>query len=149
MTFASSEAYELALKARTIQRVLSIIGNYKTLEENKEHLLVGAIDNAVVKLGTSLAQTFILEGQVLRVVSEKEIMINLGSAHGIRPGNYVTVWQNQRKIIDPRTGMVVSPRSQIGRVKIAQVTSGLTAIAKGSRKVISFIHPGDKISLQY
>lgn len=149
MTFHSKEAYKLALKAHAVKEVISVFGNFKELEQNNENLVVRAIDNAVSKLGRPLAQTFVLEGQVLSIVSDKEVMINLGSAHGIRPGNHLTVWENQRKIIDPRTGVLVSPRSQIGKVEVAEVTSGLTAIAKGSRKVISIIRPGDRISVQY
>jgi len=148
MSFGTSDAYKSALKIHAIKTVLSVVGYLKDLEQDKESLVIKAIDKAIGNLSNSLAAVFVVEGEVMSIVSAKEVMINMGSVHNIAPGDYITVWEQQEEVIDPRTGLSVSPRTKKGRLKIMRVTSGLTAIAKGSSKIVSTIRPGDIISLQ-
>ena len=80
-----------------------------------------------------------------KLPSKKEDLVNLGSAYGIRPGHRMTVWREQPLIRDPNTGMEIIPRERKGIVKVTQVNSGLSCVAKGSGGLIAQIRVGDKV----
>lgn len=122
--------------------------DYSSMNGVQAAVLSRALDRAVKSAGAQFMERYgVLDAQVLQIVSDKEVMLNIGSAFGVKPGQKVTVWSSGSDIIDPRTGLNISPRVRIGTLKVTQVSSGLASVAKGSPKVIREMRVGDYVTL--
>ena len=125
-----------------------IAKDYSSLEKSHEVILAMALGMAARNVGAKFVKKYGgLDAQVVRIVSDSEVMINIGSAFGVRPGMRVTVWEEGEEIIDPRTGLTIRERRKKGVLKVKEVTSGLSCIAKGSKKLIRKIRVGDFLTL--
>ena len=115
------------------------------LERQYRDLLVETMEKSVNAYRKDMSRHYALKAEVLKKVSEKTIMVNLGSASGIKIGDRLEVWHCGEPITDPHTGITTVPKRRIGKIKIVEITSGLTSIAKGSKKVIQKISVGDMV----
>lgn len=121
---------------------------YDLLKEDYKSVLSQAVSTAVNDAGYKFIKKYgNLDAQVMRKISESEVMINIGSAFGIKPGMQVVVWSQGDQMIDPRTGLSLSSRKQIGILKVREVTSGLSCIAKGSKGLVKQINLGDYVTV--
>ena len=138
----SSETQEWLRQATEVASILSSL--------NKEHvyLVSSALDHAVQDVYRQLRKAFPHSGEILQILSENEVVINLGSAYGIRPGQRLTVWQKGTSIRDPRTGVETVSKEKVATLKVHRVTSGLTCVARGKPKAISRIRVDDEILMQ-
>jgi len=140
---------EVFKRDSTIQAVGSVIGqvvdHFSGLEDRYSLLAGGALDQAVAGFRLELISRFPQYGEILQILSNKEVLINLGSAYGIQPGHTLIVWSESQELRDPKTGLQVTPKEQKGVLKVTKVTSGLTCVAKGSARIISSLRVGDKI----
>jgi len=61
-------------------------GLFKRVRLNKEYssLVSSSLDKAVRKFKVALSRKFAHAGEIIEVISNREVMINLGSAYGIR-----------------------------------------------------------------
>jgi len=149
--FNESLNYRRKLKRidSTAKFIASLVGKEikkEDLTEDYRSLIADAIKKSVFSLRKRIKRDFPVEGEVLDVISEKEVLINLGSAYGIKPGQKLVVWWEGKPVKDPNTGVITVPKREKGKIKVVEVSSGLTSIAKGSKKVIAKIKKGDKIT---
>jgi len=71
-------------------------------------------------------------------------LINLGSAYGIAPGQQLIVWQEDSAITDPKTGMTIVPKKKKAVLKVIEVNSGLSCLARAGKGLVAKIKVGDK-----
>lgn len=108
-------------------------------------LVEKSMDPALNLLRKNLRNYLVQYGEVLKVISDKEILVNLGSAYGLKPGDNLSVWRESESIKDPNTGRVIIPKERVGVVIIDRVTSGLSCVAKGKPKEIKAMQIGNKV----
>ncbi len=128
-----------------VKNVTDIIGAYKGLHKEYATAVSYAIDGAIRKLNEDLSNKFPQEGEVIQILSASDIVVNLGSAYGIKPGDQLVVWQNQSSFKDPKTGLVTVLKTQKAVLKVTQITSGLSCIATGDPNAVATIQPGDTV----
>ncbi len=156
-TYKSESAYNAALKLRRGYRNLdmaskliqSLVGKKVSkdeLDEDYKILASQSVEQAAFMMKKKLASLFPLEGEILEVLSPQEVSINLGSAFGMKPGKKVFLWSKGASVKDPRTGITTVSKRFIGKLKIIEVGSGLSSVAKGSKKVISRLKAGDIVT---
>ncbi|MCD6311450.1 MAG: hypothetical protein J7M11_03225 [Elusimicrobia bacterium] len=156
-TYKNETAYNAALKLRRGYRNLdmaskliqSLVGKKVSkdeLDEDYRILASQSVEKAAYQLKKNLAALFPLEGEILKIISLKEVSINMGSAFGMKPGRKVSAWSRGASVTDPRTGIKTVSKRFIGKLKITEVGSGLSSVAKGSKKVISRLKPGDIVT---
>ncbi|MEA2082555.1 MAG: CsgG/HfaB family protein [Elusimicrobiota bacterium] len=156
-TYKTESAYRAALELRRGYRNLdlasklmqSLVGKKVSkdeLDEDYRILASQSVEKAAYQMKKKLAALFPLEGEILKIVSPKEVSINLGSAFGMKPGKKLSAWSRGSSLTDPRTGTTTVSKRFIGRLKITEVSSGLSSIAKGSKKVISRLKTGDIVT---
>jgi len=106
-----------------------------------------ARDEAVAAAAEAMKAVNPLEGEVLKVLSDREVMVNLGSAYGVVPGTYLTVFAAGKKtsIKDPKTGLLVEGRESAADLWVTKVTSGISSVAEGDKKLIARVRAGDKV----
>lgn len=154
-TVFSATAYGVA--SRTLQRpaaggemdvnqVLHLINTVNEYQQTYPAIVEDAISYAASQVAEDVASSFPMDGEVLEVISDTEVSINIGSAYGLEPGRQLTLWKSAGEIKDPRTGLTVSPKEHRADLEVVHVTGGLTCIAKGSKKALVGVKPGDKVS---
>ncbi|HLD29244.1 MAG TPA: hypothetical protein VJC03_02795 [bacterium] len=155
--YTSEASFQSALKTKrdmkTLDSASKLIRSFAGKEVKKEQIgeeyntLVGqALEEAAHNLKRQVGQHFPLEGQVLDIISDTEVLINLGSAFGIRPGQRFIIWEKGNPVKDPATGLVTIPKRKKAILKVKEVTSGVSSIVKGSKKEVPKISVGDSIT---
>jgi curli biogenesis system outer membrane secretion channel CsgG len=130
---------------RNVGHIAAIVKRFANLERESSYIVTKALEDATARFNYDLRNKFAQSGEVIKIISPKEVMINLGSAYGIKPGDKLIVWQEKDSVRDPRTGMTAISRKKKGVLKVTGVTSGLTCIAKGKKKLISTLRIGDRV----
>jgi len=123
--------------------VIDVVGAFKELKKEYSLLVSKSLAKTVNGFDYDLRNKFAQSGEVMDIISNKEVVINLGSAYGIRPGDKLIVFREGAPMQDPRTGITIIPKEKKGILKVTQVTSGLSCIAKGSSKLINALRVGD------
>lgn len=136
------KALDIATKTDIIIELANI---FIRLRKENSRILSQAMEKATEKFKDDLRNEFAQTGQVLQILSEKEVVINLGSAYGIKPGDKLIIWEELAPIKDPKTGVVTVPKRKKAILKVKKVTSGLSCIARGKRKYIRVIRVGDTV----
>lgn len=144
--YENEEEFNKALDYATkVDIVIELADTFGALKKEYSLILSQAMEKATEEFKSDLRSEFAQTGQVLQILSEKEVIINLGSAYGIKPGDKLIVWQELAPITDPKTGVVTVPRRKKAILKVKKVTSGLSCIARGRRKYIQMISIGDAV----
>ncbi|MGD9158574.1 MAG: CsgG/HfaB family protein [Desulfobacteraceae bacterium] len=147
--YKEKKAWENDVKSRNLKRnIKEVLSLFRKMPDEYSKVVSKSIDEVVKYAYRDIRKKFPHKGQIIEIVSPEEVMINLGSAYGTRPGDRVAVWEEGTPFRDPKTDVVSIPKKIKARLKITEVTSGLTAVAKGSPGEISMIDPGDIITLQ-
>src|SRR3989339_116152 len=146
-SFSDETAYEkeLAVRMKT-QQIIDIADNFGALKDDVSQTVVKAMDKAVVGFKNDLTAKFPITGEVMQVLSEKEVLVNLGSAYGIKVGDQLVVWEKMSEFRDPKTGLVTTPQRQKALLKVKKVTSGLSCVVEGSKKDVARISLGEQVS---
>ena len=131
------------LNRRAVNGIIEIIGAFKSLHKEYASAVSQAVENSIRKFNKDLNYKFPQTGQIIKIVSGKDVVVNLGSAYGIKPGDKLIVWKGESSFKDPKTGLVTVSKEKKAILKVTKVTSGLACIAKGSARVISSIKIGD------
>lgn len=131
-TFNDQQAYNIALKTTYL------IDDLKELKEGSgwmrqeySELVAQTIDCAVKYFRDPLIRQFPYTGEIIEKISKTEVMVNLGSAYGVRPGDRLVVYSQEAPKIDPRTGLAIVQRVPEIILTVQDVTSGISCIAKG------------------
>ena len=149
LSFNDERAFRTASTVKTAASAVGqIAGSFNRLEDRYSSLVAKALDNAVGQFQSDFRSHFPQTGQILQMISQKEVLINLGSAYGIKPGDTLIVWEESGGVTDPRTGLSVVQKQKKAQLKVTQVTSGLTCVARGSAQQISALRIGDPVSTQ-
>lgn len=136
------KALDIATKAEII---IELASAFRGLKRENSLILSRAMEQATEKFKIDLRDKFPQTGQVLQILSKKDVVINLGSAYGIKPGDKLIIWEELAPIKDPKTGLVTVPKQKKAILKVKKVTSGLSCIARGKRKYIRMIRVGDTV----
>lgn len=131
--------------AKMVKEVLNTVQVYSSLKSKHPGLVEDSMDPAVNLLRKNLNIYIVQTGEVLQVLPKNEILINLGSAYGLKPDYYLSVWREGAPIKDPKTGLTIIPKDRIAVVTIDRVTSGLSCVAKGKPKEMKNVRVGDKV----
>lgn len=143
-SYRHKNSFKRALREmRHIQNITDIIGAYKGLHKEYATAVSYAIDGAIRKFNEDLSYKFPQQGQVIKILSANDILVNLGSAYGLKPGDRLVVYQNQSFFKDPKTGVVTVLKEEKAILKVTRITSGLSCIATGDANAISTIRSGD------
>lgn len=137
------KALDYATKAEII---IELASTFRGLKRENSLILSRAMEQATEKFRIDLRDKFPQTGQILQILSKKDVVINLGSAYGIKPGDKLIIWEALTPIKDPKTGVVTVPKQKKAILKVKKVTSGLSCIARGKRKYIRVIRVGDTVS---
>jgi len=149
LSFDDENAFYIASTVKTAASAVGqITGWFSRLEDRYSLLVARALDDAIGNFKTEFRTQFPQTGQVLQILSAKEVLVNLGSAYGIKAGDALTVWEEKGNVMDPKTGLTVVQKQRKALLKVSQVTSGLTCVARGSAKQISVLRVGDPVSTQ-
>lgn len=63
-----------------------------------------------------------IKGNVARIISQEEVVLNIGKNDGVKEGMEFVIYENSDRIIDPETGEDLGPLEIIkGRVKTFHV----------------------------
>ena len=144
--YGDESQFKRASRAQTTAGLLGqIASHFGRLEERYSGVVAGAMDQAVAGFRAELRNRFPQGGEILRVLSTTEVMVNLGSAYGVRPGAQLIVWSEYEGITDPKTGIVTVPKVKKATLKVKQITSGLTCVASASAGTIAQLRVGDKV----
>jgi len=136
------KALDIATKAEII---IELANTFAGLRKENSRILSQAMEKATQGFKRELRNEFPQTGQILQILSKKEVVINLGSAYGIKPGDKLIIWEELAPIRDPKTGVVTVPKRKKAVLKVKKVTSGLSCIARGKRKYIRMISVGDTV----
>ncbi|MFH1441520.1 MAG: CsgG/HfaB family protein [Candidatus Omnitrophota bacterium] len=145
--FDDESSYRRALRNRQSFKgqLLRLFKDYASLNREYSSLVSTAIGKAVDKFKGVLRSQFVIAGEILQIISENEVIVNLGSAYGIKPGDSLVIWKEQRTIRDPKTGTLVAQKKVKAVLKVSGVTSGLTCTAKAGKNIISQLRVGEKV----
>lgn len=139
------EFYRALDYATKSEIIMEIAGTFAGLKRENSFILSRAMDQATEKFKIDLRDKFPQTGQILQILSKKDVVINLGSAYGIKPGDKLIIWEELAPIKDPKTGIVTVPKQKKAILKVKKVTSGLSCIARGKKKYIRMIKVGDTV----
>jgi hypothetical protein len=146
-TFSDEAAYRAALQGATITNTVSMAAEIlRTGPGNGSGTLTSALNEAAARVANDLRSRFPQQGQIIQILSKNEVLINIGSAFGIRPGDTLTVFSGLSEVKDPRTGMVVTMKSETIKLKVVNVNSGITSVAKGPEKKVALLKVGDSVT---
>lgn len=144
--FSDKKLFEKELLYRkTADKIKDIVGYFTKLDKEYSKQVSRAIDRAISRLASDLKKKFPQSGEVVRVLSDYEVTVNLGSAYGIKPGDRLIVWQEKAPFKDPKTGTTTVPKEKKAILRVKKVTSGLTSVARGSFHQVKTLRPGDKV----
>ncbi len=147
--FKNESFFRKSLKARTTAaQFIKIADRFTGLQKGYVQIVSQSIGNAVDKLTKELRNFIPQTGQIVRFINERDVVINLGSAYGIKPGDILVVWKEGIPFTDPKTGISAVPKEKKAYLKVIKVTSGLSSIARVSGKVLGRLTVGDKVYTQ-
>jgi len=145
-TYSDRKAFDQALREKQITTaVQKIAGNFMHMTGWDSALIAESLDIAAGNYRNEFRKRFAQEGEIMEKISYNEVMINLGSAYGIVPGDSLAVFDCGPAVKDPKTGITTVPKNKQYTLKVTKVTSGLSCIAKGSEKLIASLRVGDKV----
>jgi hypothetical protein len=136
---------EVLASRRAKERLSAVAENFGNLQKDYASLVSEVTERAISGFKAPLRSKFYHCGEILRVNSATEVVVNLGSAYGIRPGDKLIVWDEGLAVADPKTGITTTPKQRRALLCVINVPSGLSAIARGSKKEVARLHPGDKV----
>jgi hypothetical protein len=143
-TFHDEPAYKAALK--TAHLFDSRKGDSAGPRQDSFKLAAQSMDYAVNYFRDSLIRQFPYTGEIIERISATEVMVNLGSAYGIRPGDKLVVYSQEAPKIDPRTGIEIMRKVPAIILTVRDVTSGLSCIARGRAADIRKLQPGSVVT---
>lgn len=111
----------------------------------KDRLDYGAMDIAMNLLKRELRQGFSQVGEIIGFQEDNQVVINLGSAYGVRPGDRFIVYDTQDAFYDPLTGTQAQTRTRKAILRVMHVTSGLSSIAVTSSRELPLLRRGDQV----
>lgn len=139
-TFKDAQAFKAALKTA------HLFDNHKRdrsgMKDDSFKLAGQGVDCAVRSFRDSLIRQFPYTGEVIDRISSTEVMVNLGSAYGVRPGDKLVVYSQEAPRIDPRTGLEIGRKVPAITLTVRDVTSGLSCTARGRAADIRKLQPG-------
>ncbi len=148
-TFSDESLYKQTLNTKSIaHQIVNIAGLFMDMKEDHSFAVSKAVNSSVGQFDHDLKRLFMHSGLVLEKISDKEVLVNLGSAFGVKPGDTLVFWEEGVPIKDPRTGIMTVPKKGRKTLRVTGVTSGLTCVAKGSKKTVSMLKVGDKVYTQ-
>jgi len=139
--YEDESAYKTGL---AVQAVTKFFSSYDELSQQYGNLIASVITGALDQFDKDFRRKFAHVGQVLEIVSPTDVLINLGSAYGIAPGQQLIVWQEDSAITDPKTGMTIVPKKKKAVLKVIEVNSGLSCLARAGKGLVAKIKVGDK-----
>ncbi len=87
------------------------------------------------KLGREIANEFPLAGIILKLISEKEFLIDLGKADGVKKGDEFVAIQRGEPIVHPRTGALIpGEKTVLAEFEITKVDER-TSVVKISKNI--------------
>ncbi|MCQ9207772.1 MAG: hypothetical protein NG712_00040 [Omnitrophica bacterium] len=144
--FNDESLFKKTLRAKLISHaVVQIAKSFNRLDKEYSFLASRALEKAVKSFNHDLRTKFPHSGEILQIFSEHEVIVNLGSAYGVKPRDKLIIWEEKGSFKDPKTGIITILKEKKAILKVTKVTSGLTCIAKGSKKTILRLRVGDKI----
>ena len=147
ITFNDEHAYMAALKTTyLIDNLKELKGDFRRMKQENSGLVVQSIDCAVKYFRDALIKQFPYTGEIIEWISETEVMVNLGSAYGVRPGDKLVVYSEEAPKIDPRTGLAIVQRIPSIILTVKDVTSGISCIAKGRAADIQQLKLGSVVN---
>ena len=80
-----------------------------------------------------------IRGKVARILNSREVAINVGSDHGVLPGMYFDIMdQEHRDITDPDTGAILGSIERVKvRVKVVLVKEKLSLVSTYRKKGVN------------
>ncbi len=144
--YRDQEMFERDLKNRKLAGlVVDVVGAFNELKKKYSLLVSKSLDETIEKFSYDLRNKFAQSGQIMDFISANEVVVNLGSAYGLRPGDRLIVFREGAPMTDPKTGLTVIPKEKKGTLKVTQITSGLSCVAKGSAGLIRSLRIGDVV----
>lgn len=138
--------YNKALALNMItQQIVRVAQSLTGLNKSYSAATLNSLDKSIHQIGKDLRRKFAQSGEILQILSKKEVLVNLGSAYGVKPGDFLVAYEEKEPIVDPKTGLEIIPKVKMIRLKVTKVTSGLTAVAKSGKKNITKLRVGDQI----
>jgi len=145
-TYRDQQIFERDLQNRKRASLLvDVVGAFNHLEKKYSLLISKSLDETIERFSYDLRNKFAQSGQIMDIVSANEVVVNLGSAYGLRPGDQLIIFHEKDPMTDPKTGLTVTPKEKKGTLKVIQVTSGLSCVAKGSAGLIRSLRIGDVV----
>jgi len=149
-TYTDEKAYKESLQVRKIsETVITLVEMFAKMEKEYSSTVAYTLKCAVEDFEKPIRRNFpsdVIEGEVLEIISEKKILVNLGSAYGVEPGDKFVFYTEQTAIKDPKTGLITfAKKGKKKKIKVKEVTSGLTCIVKGKKKYIKRLKVGDRV----
>ncbi|MBF0215939.1 MAG: hypothetical protein HQL30_02975 [Candidatus Omnitrophica bacterium] len=146
-SFEDQNAFNEAVKtAYLVSNIREVLGNFAKMNKEDSAYVSSGIAQAVESFRGALTGLFPYKGQILEKISEKEVLINLGSAYGIRPGDRLVVYRQLPARVDPNTGMAIDERIPGVFLTVKDVTSGISCTAKGKASDIRGLEIGTVVS---
>lgn len=145
--FNDEGLFKEALRRKSVgYEIRRVVGAFSRIDKEFSTTIVKSLENATEKFRVEFRREFPQTGEVLQILSAKNVVVNLGSAYGIRPGDKLMVWKEVSVISDPKTGLKTTARERGALLKVIKVTSGLSCIARGKKREISGLKLGDVVA---
>jgi len=122
------------------------IGHFSGLGKVDSSLVAQGLEEAIGDFRGSLTEIFPYKGEILQKISETKVLVNLGSAYGIKPGDKLAVYAPGSAIVDPKTGLSINQRTPAILLTVEEVSSGISCIARGRAADISALEIGTSVS---
>lgn len=147
--FKDEALFQETLKTKTNDNhFIEIAERFGALRKGYANIISQAINEAAKKLTVDMKSFVAQTGQIMRFVNKKDVVVNLGSAYGIKPGDILIVWRKGQSFTDPKTGVVTVPKEKKAYLKVIRVTSGLSSIARITGSVNGVLNEGDTVYTQ-
>lgn len=145
-TFTDRSQYNKTLNTKNLaSQIRQVVTALVDMKSDYSFAVSRVLSSATENFSYDLRREFSHSGQILQIISDKEVIVNIGSAYGLKAGDDLVVLSDAKQIIDPKTGLNIAPAEKKGKLRVTSVTSGLSCIAKGSKKVISELKVGDTV----
>lgn len=131
--------------AKMVRQIKNATDVYTDMKQDARDIIVYSMDAVLGEISKSLRLYVVQTGEILKIVSADEVLINLGSAYGLRVDQDLTVWDEGPPIQDPKTGMKILSKTFVGGLTVSGVTSGLSCTAKGRKIDVSKMRVGNKV----
>lgn len=145
--FDDHKHYKRAVEARQIGNFAKFAFEVLTqTQEAQMDIVIKSLRDVMKKFRKDIQKNFAHSGEVMEIISNNEVMINLGSAYGIKAGDKLVIWQTDSSMTDPKTGLPLESKTKKVVLKVSKVTSGISCIAKASESDVAKVRVGDKVS---